>query len=211
MRDQDRHEVVARPRDRRFVVRPGDRRHLLRVLPVPPAGLGHEVDHAPFAQEGERRDGGAHAELIGAEQATRIGRADRADRVHPALSKQRRECVEQFRSIVVARHDDDGPVRTQAEQCAEPEGQRLDGRDRTVEHVAGDDHEIDALLVGDPNDLVERGPCLVGSVVPAEAAADVPIRGMEDPHGLEPGERVTVGVAGHFFLACGPRRERERR
>ena len=49
-----------------------------------------------------------------------------------------------------------------------------------IEEIAGDQHQIDALLRHQRGDLVEDGAVLVGAAAALDQPADVPVRGMED-------------------------------
>ena len=78
------------------VVGGGDRRHLLRVGPVPLARFQHEIDDATLSQEREPRHHGGDAEFIGPEQPAGVWRLHVPIRCTPRGLQQRRECVEQF-------------------------------------------------------------------------------------------------------------------
>jgi hypothetical protein len=184
VRHQHRDEVRAGAGHERSVERRAEPGDPIRVLAVPLAGVPHEVDDPAFAEERQTADERGHAELVGAEDAALLGPADAADQMDAAAlpADQRRDRVEQLGGVVVAGDRDDRPALGELQEAAEAERERIDGGDRAVEHVAGDEDEVYLKLVGDPGDLVQGGRRLGGTFVPPQTAADVPIGGMEDPH-----------------------------
>ena len=87
------------------------------------------------------------------------------------------------RRVVVAGDDHHraAPGR-QVEQRPVDDALGLGGGRRGVEQVAGHDHEVDVVALGDAGDLGEDGPVLGGPGPPADRLADVPVGRVEHPH-----------------------------
>jgi len=136
------------------------------------------------------RDGTASTPPLG-------GPPDVGDEQDAEVPEPGRQEVEQGHGVVVAGDDDHlaGRIRQTAEDV-EDEGDGVVGSDRPVEQVAGDDHEVDLLVPGDGDELVEDLLELGPPIDPAQLLADVPVGGVEDPHGRPPAGREARPVAG---------------
>src|SRR5205807_5787052 len=74
----------------------------------------------------------------------------------------------------------------EAPEGIEDERDGVVGSDRPVEQIAGHDDEVDLLVPGDGDDLVEGLLELAPPVDPAQLLADMPVGGVEDPHDRSP-------------------------
>jgi hypothetical protein len=92
--------------------------------------------------------------------------------------------VERGGVVVVARdHDDLGAGARQRHQRAHHQPLRGGVRGGAVVEVARHEHGVDLLLARDPHDLAEHLLLLVEPADTLERLADVPVGGVEDPHG----------------------------
>ncbi len=99
------------------------------------------------------------------------------------VPEPRSQEVEQGNGVVVAGDDDDVASRIgEAPEGVEDERDGVVGSDCPVEQVAGHDDEVDPLVPGDGDDLVEGLLELAPPVDPAQLLADMPVGGVEDPH-----------------------------
>jgi len=79
-------------------------------------------------------------------------------------------------------------LRQAAHQPAERAGAGL------IEYIAGDEQQVDLLLIEHLDYLVDAGECVVGAVEAADAGAEMPVAGVQDLH--RAGSPQLVGVAG---------------
>ncbi len=83
---------------------------------------------------------------------------------------------------MISRHDEHGSYLGEVEEGPPDD---LFGRRRrrgSVEHISGDDRQIDGVIGGDPHDLVQDLRVLRRAIAAPDAPADVPIGRMEDLH-----------------------------
>jgi hypothetical protein len=71
----------------------------------------------------------------------------------------------------------------QVEKCSIDDGFVLGRRRGDVEEIAYYEGGINPAIPGNPDDLVEDGPMLVGPRTAADLPPDVPIGGVEQSHG----------------------------
>ena len=74
------------------------------------------------------------------------------------------------------------PVARSASSASQHDLLRFRRRRGRFEEVAGDEHEVDGFRGGDAGDLREHRAVLVQPGSAAQRLADVPVRGVEDPH-----------------------------
>ena len=84
--------------------------------------------------------------------------------------------------MVAADGDDARAGGAQREQRLPHDLLRFRRRRGRFEEVAGDEHEVDGFGGGDARDLREHRAVLVQAGSAAQRLADVPVRGVEDPH-----------------------------
>ena len=112
--------------------------------------------------------------------------------VHPAEVHQFVVRGDTIRAVVVPGDDGDGVAAgLQADQRLAEEHHGLRGRDGPVVHVAGHHHEVDPLLRAQPDEPVGERLLVVVERHRTEAAAEVPIAGVEDAHEGSGGGRTT--------------------
>ena len=103
---------------------------------------------------------------------------------HPGGLGPAAQRVEGRAVVVVAADRDDvragGPKRRQRPR---DDPGRLRRRARRVVQVAGDDDEVGAFRPRDVDDLGQGGDVIVHSGLSFEDLPDVPVRGVQDPHG----------------------------
>jgi hypothetical protein len=127
-----------------------------------------EVNRSVRVVDGDRRAGGQ-----------RIG--DDVD----ARPQQRGLEPEACRRVVVAAGDDHrrAGVGERGQRVGEHAVARGGGRGG-VEHVAGDDHHVDLVLAHLADECAEHAAERIERGVAVERPPDVPVRGVQDPHGL---------------------------
>jgi len=72
-----------------------------------------------------------------------------------------------------ARQPDDGFL---------PQGDRRQGRDRSVVDIAGDDHKFDLLCRDEVNQPLHEGALMIKDIGSVKGTAQVPIGGVENAH-----------------------------
>ena len=134
-------------------------------------------------------------------------------RAHHRDTERREHRTHRFeprRVVVVAGDDDDvGAGVAQVEQRLEDERLGVGIRRRGLVEVAGDEHDVDALGVGDAHDVGQHGRVLGEARLALDRLADVPVGGVQQLHGalgLYEGDvsAARVGV----WAAHGPSRAR---
>ena len=100
-----------------------------------------------------------------------------------ALSQEVGAEAEALGGVVVARGEDHpGQVR-QAAQGLIQKADRVGGRDGAVVDVPGHDDGVDRLAAGELDEVVGEGRLGVVQDAPVEGAPQVPVGGVQDPHG----------------------------
>ena len=101
----------------------------------------------------------------------------------PAPAKTGAQRVEPLGRVVVAGHDHDvgagGPQR-QERRPGQPLGLRP--RCRRLEDVAGDEHRVDGLALGERHDLGQHLALLAEALDALQHLPDVPVGGVEELH-----------------------------
>ena len=111
-----------------------------------------------------------------------------AHQVQPALAQQRRREPDAHGAVVVAGDGDDRhplPVDDLGEHAVE----QLDGfggRDGAVVEVAGDEHGGRFHLGDQRDELLEHVLLVAGEVDVVEQPPQVPVGGVDEPHGRDP-------------------------
>jgi hypothetical protein len=137
----------------------------------------HEHQPHRLARGGLERD---DATVLGAGRVAEHGDA------RGAVQGCRR--VEQVLVVVIAADRDDERARgPEREQGFLHHLLRLGRRRRRFEQVAGDEHEVDLFGRRDLGDLREHRSVLIETRPAAQRCADVPVGGVQQPHGDAPG------------------------
>ena len=114
--------------------------------------------------------------------------------------------AEALGGVVIARSEDHpGDVRQAAQGVVqEPDG--IGGRDGAVVDVARHDDGIDGLAAGELDEVIGEGLLGVIEDAPVEGAPQVPVGGVQDPHGrsLSRGCDMNRGAIGRSRAPVGP-------
>ncbi|KLL97149.1 hypothetical protein NJ76_11100 [Rhodococcus sp. IITR03] len=89
------------------------------------------------------------------------------------------------RVVVAGGGDDDRPCLTDGLETGVAHGHRVGTRDRPVVHVARHDHHVDPAFGHQIGDGPQRTRLVGEQVDTVEGAADVPVGGVQDPHGTD--------------------------
>ena len=120
---------------------------------------------------------------VGVRQDDAAVQPARAGADEEALAHEVRGEAEAPRGVVVPGGEDDPGPLGQAAQGAIEEGHRVIRRDGAVVDVPGDDDGVDPLLGDELDEVVgEEGMGVVEDAA-VEGPAQMPVRGVEDPHG----------------------------
>ncbi len=185
VRGDDVHGVIGERRAQR-------RDHLAHALVVGrdvlARVLAHELlgaDDPALREERHERNSHRVARTAHDLDDAAIRRTPRRAHHHDAQrGEQRTHRLEPRRVVVVARDDDDVRARVaQVEQRLQHERLGVGGRRRGLVEVAGDQHDVDVLGVGDADDVGQHGPVLREPRLALDRLADVPVGGVQQLHG----------------------------
>ncbi|SUU74699.1 Uncharacterised protein [Actinomyces denticolens] len=158
-----------------------------RVVPAPlPEAIGEERREGLAGGIGVEIGQGVDDERVpplGVRQDDAAVQPAHAGADEEALAHEVRGEAEAPRRVVVpGGQDDPGPLR-QAPQGLIEEGHRVIGRDGAVIHVPGDDDRVDPLGGDEPDEMIGEGGVSVIEDAAVEGPAQMPVRGVQDPHG----------------------------
>ena len=162
---------------------------------------GGVVGDGPGRDERHARDADGNVGDVGERQDPRRGHQPQAARGRGA--GQLVDDAQQHRRVVVARDDHGGRDLREPSERADAELQRLVGRARRVEEVAGVQDQVGPFGLGNLQQPAQGLHVVRGAVVPAELRAEMPVRSMEQLHGST---SVTIGrgTAGRPIEAIPP-------
>ena len=162
---------------------------------------GGVVGDGPGRDERHARHADGDVGDVGKRQDPRRGHQPQAARGRGA--GQLVDDAQQHRRVVVAGDDDGGRDLREPPERAHAELQRLVGRARRVEEVAGVQDQVGPFGLGNLQQPAQGLHVVRGAVVPAELRAEVPVRGVEQLHGATSG-RIGRGTAGRAIEVTAP-------
>ncbi len=137
---------------------------------------------------GERQRRDAHRAVLVAQDDGRGRLRQLAHEVQSARAQQLPREPDAGAAVVVAGDGDDGDAEAVDElgEDVVEEVHRLGGRHRAVVQVAGDDHGRRPDLGGELDQLLQHVLLVGGEVLVVEQPAEVPVGGVDEPHGGDP-------------------------
>jgi hypothetical protein len=132
---------------------------------------------SPFAQERETAHDCSSRRSLQVENCAIVGALDLPHHVDVLGSHERRQRLEETHRVMVAGNNDDraAPSVGEADQACQCYVECFHRWYGAIEEVAGVKNNVDVLILGDGNDLIDNGPVFVGAVVAPYALADVPV------------------------------------
>ncbi len=168
------------------------------------AGPSGQVGADPLHRRSERGLMGAHGEAPGLAQGLRVEVGEAVDRhrtvhvgqldgtgglvgvgaqVNTGVVDQPRPEAQPLGGVVVAAGDHHPrPGGREPGEGLVGEPHRVDGRQRPVVDVAGEDDQVDLLGHHDLDQVVDEGSLMGEHALPVEGPPQVPVGGVEDPH-----------------------------
>ncbi len=137
---------------------------------------------------GERQRADAHRPVLVAQDEGRGSLRQLAHHVQAALAQQPAGEAHPGRAVVVAGDGDDGhaEVVDQTREHVVEQAHGLRGRHGAVVEVAGDDDGRRPHLPCELDQLLEHVRLVLGEVLVVEQAAEMPVGGVDEPHGADP-------------------------